>query len=77
MTEHQVQLIDSEILRHISMSMASTEPSIKRSHLEVATALATALDEVSGRRIDHCQVFKSAHLIDSFLRLSQEKLQGN
>lgn len=68
MTERQVQLVDAEILRHISLASISNEPVIKRSHMEVADALKAALASQDERRSDECKAFKSAQHIASFLR---------
>ena len=48
MTERQAQLIQAEASRHIAMAKAASELTIKCSHLEVAEALAAALQPGKG-----------------------------
>ena len=45
MTDRQIQLLHSEIQRHVSLAMASREPAIHRGHMEVAEALSAAIQE--------------------------------
>ena len=55
MTSHQVQLIDAEISRHISLALIAEEPKIRRDHLEVAQALTAALVLAGERRSEKCK----------------------
>lgn len=57
MTSHQVQLIDAEISRHISLALIAKEPEIKNGHMEVAQALTAALVLVDKRRLENCRNF--------------------
>ena len=57
MTPRQMQLVESEISRHIALAMAAREPVIKRSHMEVAQALATALAAGKERRDKRWRIF--------------------
>lgn len=45
MTDRQIQLLHSEVQRHVSLAMASREPAIHRGHMEVAEALSAAIQE--------------------------------
>lgn len=45
MTDRQIQLLHSEVQRHVSLAMASREPAIHRGHMEVAEALSAAITE--------------------------------
>lgn len=71
MTAHQVQLIDAEISRHISLALISEERVIRRDHLEVAKALTAAL-VAEERGAEKCRSRTSAIPITSFLRLLKE-----
>lgn len=52
MTARQVQLIQSEVQRHIAMAKAARDISIKCSHIEVAEALSAALQVQKGGSAD-------------------------
>ena len=52
MTARQMQLIRSEVLRHIAMAKAAGEITIKCSHIEVAEALGAALQVQKGGSAD-------------------------
>lgn len=52
MTARQMQLIQSEALRHIAMAKAAREITIKCSHIEVAEALGAALQAQKGGSAD-------------------------
>lgn len=41
--DHAKRLISDEVRRHISQAMVTTEPAMKRGHLEVAEALTLAV----------------------------------
>lgn len=45
MTDRQIQLLHSEVQRHVSLAMSSREPAIHRGHMEVAEALSAAIQE--------------------------------
>lgn len=67
MTTHQVQLIDAEISRHISLALIAKEPEIKNAYMEVAQALAAALVIADERRLENCRNFVLVPPTDLFL----------
>lgn len=51
MTARHKKLINAEVQRHIALALASSEPTIKRSHMEVAEALTAALVAAEERTV--------------------------
>lgn len=74
MTSHQVQLIDAEISRHISLALIAEEPKIKSGHMEVAEALTAALVLAGERRSEKCKSRILATPIGLCLRLLKASL---
>ena len=72
MTAHQVQLIDAEISRHISLALISEERVIRRDHLEVAKALTAAL-VAEERRAGKCR----SHTLATHIGLYLRRLKAN
>ena len=75
MTARQMQLVDAEIRRHLSLALATDNDVMKRSHMEVAEALTAALQAAEGREIQWT-AYNSAPPIVSFLRRLSGRSRG-